>query len=209
MAALWNKRRERFCQLIAAGLARDVGAAGLTQHAAYQAAGYAAQGASARVCAHRLLTQANEVVRRIKELQKQHATRKAVTVDSIATELDEARTLAIETKQASAMIAASGTKAKLYGLFIDRVEQGKAGDFSKAESSSDLADMMLKQACPDIGQITDEQRAMAIDAGARYAAELAAIGSGSVQASPDPRSQPRLAGMRPRPLRPKQIMASH
>ncbi len=207
MAALWNKRRERFCQLIATGLASDIGGQGISQSAAYKAAGYAAQGNSAEVCASRLLRSAQDVIKRVRELGLQHARRKAVTVDSIATELDEARSLAIETKQASAMIAASGTKAKLYGLFIEKTEVGKAGDFSKAESSAELADMMLKQACPDIGSITDEQRAMALEASARYAAELAAIGAGSAQ--PSPETKPRLAGVRAKPLKQHSNTAAH
>lgn len=191
MAALWNKRRERFCQLIASGLARDIGAAGMTQHAAYQAAGYAAQGASARVCAHRLLTQANEVIQRVKELQRQHATRKAVTVDTISDELDEARIVAKANDQASAMVAASGTKAKLYGLFIDRVEQGKAGDFTSAKDTADLADMRLREANPNV-VITQDMRDMALQCIAGHAAqearELAAIASGTMPAiEPKPR----------------------
>ncbi len=205
MAALWNKRRERFCQLIAAGLARDVGAAGVTQHGAYQAAGYAATGVGARVNAHRLLTQTNEVIRRVKELQRQHATRKAVTVDSIATELDEARSLAIETKQASAMIAASGTKAKLYGLFIDRVEQGKAGDFSISENTADLADKLIKTSNPGIERISDAQRAMVVEELARHAAAVSAIAHDTDAAAIE--AKPRLASTKS--LRPKVSTAQH
>lgn len=178
MAALWNKRRERFCQLIASGLARDVGGNGLSQRAAYEAAGYKAVGHVAEVNASRLLRHAGEVVKRVKELQTQHATRKAVTVDTISEELDEARQVAKANDQASAMVAASGTKAKLYGLFIDRVEQGKAGEFNASESTSDLADKLIKAANPGIVTISDGQRTMVEEELARHAAALSAIAHG-------------------------------
>lgn len=46
----------------------------------------------------------------------------AVTVDSILEELEEARVVAKENSQSSAMVAASMGKAKLAGLDIDRLE---------------------------------------------------------------------------------------
>lgn len=207
MAALWNKRRERFCQLIASGLAKDVGNQGLTQKAAYLAAGYQAGEHGAAVCASRLLRQVDEVIRRVRELATQHATRKAVTVDTISAELDEARQVAKDNDQASAMVAASGTKAKLYGLFIDRVEQGKAGEFNTSESTSDLADKLIKASNPGIVQVSDGQRAMVAEELARHASALRAIAHDTDQTTTE--TKPRLAGMRPKPLKHKDISAAH
>lgn len=52
-----------------------------------------------------------------------------ITADSIATELEEARALALREGQAAAAVSATATKAKLVGLMIDRKETGKPGDF--------------------------------------------------------------------------------
>ena len=193
MPALKNARRERFCQLVAAGLtAQD---RGMSQTAAYKAAGYATQGHSAEVCASRLLRNVEQVIARVAELQRQSAKRAAVTVDTIAAELNEARDLAQSIEQPSAMVAASTSKAMLYGLFIDKTEQGKAGDFTTAKDTSDLADMRLREANPSV-MITEDMRIMALNCMREHAAqearELAAIASGIVPSAPLPR-KPKLA----------------
>ncbi|RWH76850.1 MAG: hypothetical protein EOQ86_19675 [Mesorhizobium sp.] len=66
---------------------------------------------------------ANEsVIRRVAELQKRHAERAAVTVESIADQLDEDRQLAFSQGQASAAVSASLAKARLFGLLVDKSE---------------------------------------------------------------------------------------
>ena len=65
-----------------------------------------------------------EIRVRIKELRNRLVEKHEVTVESIAQELEEARTMALTTPtpQASAAVAASMGKAKLYGLITDKAE---------------------------------------------------------------------------------------
>ncbi|MDC9728347.1 MAG: terminase small subunit [Methyloprofundus sp.] len=71
--------------------------------------------------ASRLLA-SNKVASRIDELKAAHYERHAITVDSIAKELEEARQLAKDNQIPSAMIQASMGKAKLFGLITDKKE---------------------------------------------------------------------------------------
>ena len=68
------------------------------------------------------LLASGKVAVRVKELQDAHAARHAVTVDSITKEYEEARELAKEEKQPSAMVSATTGKAKLHGLVTDKKE---------------------------------------------------------------------------------------
>jgi hypothetical protein len=105
------------------------------------------------------------------------------------------------------MAAAEVAKAKLLGLQIDRVEQGKAGEFNTSESTSELADKLIKASNPGIVSVSDHQRAMVADELARHASALRAIAHDTDTIMPD--TKPRLAGMRPKPLKTKDISASH
>lgn len=65
---------------------------------------------------------------RVKELQRLHQERHQVTVDSITTELEQARMLAMTSATgASAAVSASMGKAKLHGLIVDKGEIGGMG----------------------------------------------------------------------------------
>ncbi|MBO9108747.1 terminase small subunit [Agrobacterium sp. S2/73] len=57
-----------------------------------------------------------EVTGRVSELQGNAAKRCAVTLESLASELEEARAIAITEKQPSAAVSATMGKAKLFGL---------------------------------------------------------------------------------------------
>lgn len=83
---------------------------------------------AAKACAARLLTYAS-LQQRIAEMQTAMATRAEVTEDSLLTELEEARALAIKCEQSAAAVSATVAKAKLTGLMIERRESGKPGDF--------------------------------------------------------------------------------
>lgn len=61
-----------------------------------------------------------------------------VTVESLLTELAEARALAMSTKQPSAAIQATTTAAKLVGLMVDRKESGAPGDFASLQSTEEI-----------------------------------------------------------------------
>lgn len=74
------------------------------------------------------------VAARVLELQKEHKERHNVTIDSITKELDEAKDLAKDEKQAAAMTSAILGKAKLHGLITDKKEvTGKNGGPIKNE----------------------------------------------------------------------------
>ena len=63
-----------------------------------------------------------KVSARVAELKGQAATRLMVTIESLTTELDEARKVAKETLNPAAMTGATMGKAKLHGLLVDKQE---------------------------------------------------------------------------------------
>ena len=97
-------------------------AEGKSQKQAYVDAGYAARGNSAEAEAARLIRN-DKVAARVANLKAEHAARSAITVDTIISELNEARELALRVRNPTAMINASMAKAKLLGL--DRPDQHK------------------------------------------------------------------------------------
>lgn len=114
MPVLPNARHERFAQELAKGKTADE---------AYENAGYQAN----RHNASRLKTN-EHILSRIVEIQERGAEKAAVTVETIANQLDEDRTLARECRQTSAAVSASVAKAKLFGLMPDKHEvTGKDG----------------------------------------------------------------------------------
>ncbi|BCH33016.1 hypothetical protein MesoLjLc_49460 [Mesorhizobium sp. L-8-10] len=116
MASLSNGRHEAF----AIGLAE-----GMTADQAYVEAGFRPN----RGNACRL--KSNESIRaRVRELLDASAEKATVTITTIATQLDEDRALAHAKGQASAAVAASMAKARLYGLLVDKVEATVSHSFS-------------------------------------------------------------------------------
>jgi hypothetical protein len=107
MTALSNAKREAFCQH------RAVGSKTLDE--AYVLAGYKPNRKNAA-----RLAMTKEVKARLKELQAHAAEVVDVTVEMMAVQFDEDRRLAIKMKQMGAAHSASVSKAKLFGLFVDR-----------------------------------------------------------------------------------------
>jgi hypothetical protein len=120
------------------------------------------------------------VIRRVQELQAETAKRKAITRDGIVDELEEARQVSRAQKQGAAMTAASLGKAKVAGLLVDKQEVGSPGDFSNAQTTSEIAEQLILQANPD-AQITDNLRRQAIEELERHCAILQALASGGGQ----------------------------
>lgn len=112
MPILRNPRHERFAQ----GLAK-----GLCGKAAYCEAGYQSTGNAAEVGAAKLVRN-GKIAARVAELQARQVQRLDVSVESIVSELEEARAAALAHKQLAAAVAASLGKAKLLGLIVDRTE---------------------------------------------------------------------------------------
>ena len=106
MPALKHPRHEAYCQYRVQGKSRNE---------SYRLAGYKPN----RQHAARLATK-GDIKARCKELQAELAETLVVTVESMARQFDEDRRLAISMKQMGAAHAASNSKAKLFGLFIDR-----------------------------------------------------------------------------------------
>jgi phage terminase small subunit len=102
MPPLKNTRHEAFAQALATGKSATE---------AYDAAGFKPH----RQNASRLITN-DDVCARVKELQAKTVKKVEITVDSLALELEEARSLAIKEKQTSAAVSATMGKAKLFGL---------------------------------------------------------------------------------------------
>jgi phage terminase small subunit len=104
MVHLTNTRHELFCQELAKGL---------TQEAAYVAAGYSGN----RGGASRLAANVN-ILARVAELKAKSAEDTGVTIASLVDELDAAKHMALKANpvQASAAVVAIMAKAKLLGL---------------------------------------------------------------------------------------------
>jgi phage terminase small subunit len=69
-----------------------------------------------------------KVTLRIDELQRAHAERHEITVETLTAQLEEARQLAMSLKNPSAAVSATMGMAKLHGLLTDKLEHsGKDG----------------------------------------------------------------------------------
>jgi hypothetical protein len=88
---------------------------GLSQDESYKLAGYKPD----RGAAHRMST-LPLIVARVEELQARLAKKAEVTVETIVAELDAAIRQARKLKQVGVMVNAINSKAKLYGLFVER-----------------------------------------------------------------------------------------
>jgi phage terminase small subunit len=105
---LRNPQHERFAQELAAGKTSD---------ASYVVAGYRANRSNAaRLNANR------DIQKRVAEIQSVGAERAAVTVETLIAEAEEARSKAMgDNGGAAAAVAAITVKAKLAGLWRDKV----------------------------------------------------------------------------------------
>ena len=98
---------------------------GTPQAQAYEKAGYKPNPGNASE-----LASSEKISKRLGWLQQRQAARKAITVDSLCEELDEARAAALADKQYATAVSASMGKAKLMGLLVERKESGKPGEFA-------------------------------------------------------------------------------
>jgi phage terminase small subunit len=114
MGELTNPRYERFAQELAAGN---------TANAAYEAAGYQKhRGNAARLSAN------ESIKNRVREIQAVGAEYAAVTVQSLIDEAEQARIKAMESPNgAAAAVSAITAKAKLAGLWQEKVDQHNTG----------------------------------------------------------------------------------
>ena len=117
MGEIQNSRHERFAQELAAGNPAD---------AAYEAAGYQKhRGNAARLSAN------EHVKERVREIQAIGAERAAVTVQSLIEEAEQARIKAMDSPNgAAAAVSAVTAKAKLAGLWREKIDQHSTGTVS-------------------------------------------------------------------------------
>jgi hypothetical protein len=103
-------------------------------------AGYAK--ATARQQASRLLTNA-DIAAAVNKGHARVAKKAEITVESLARELEQARTLAIKEKQVSAAVAATMGKGKLAGLLVERRHHtGAVGTYDLTKLSEDDLDRL-------------------------------------------------------------------
>ncbi len=102
MPVLKNARHERMAQ----GLAK-----GLSAEKAHVEAGFKQNRHNAAA-----LAREEHISTRVTELQSKTVKKVEITVDSLASELEEARAMALKEKQTSAAVSATMGKAKLFGL---------------------------------------------------------------------------------------------
>jgi phage terminase small subunit len=125
MPALDNPKHERFAQELAKGK---------TQAEAYAEAGYkpSEQNASR-------LTRNDKVQTRVAEIQSRAVIRTEITLASLMEEAAEIQAAALKANQHSAAIAALTAKAKLAGLWTDKVENTNRNVDPAQVSDADLA----------------------------------------------------------------------
>lgn len=105
MPVLKNPRHERMAQ----GLAK-----GLSAEKAHVEAGFKQNRHNAAA-----LAREEHISTRVIELQSKAVKKVEITVDSLASELEEARAMALKEKQTSAAVSATMGKAKLFGLGVE------------------------------------------------------------------------------------------
>jgi hypothetical protein len=143
MPALTNPRHEAFAQAIFSGIVGAKGGA-TSQAEAYRRAGYhVTNGNSARACASRLLTFANGIAERIKELQAIAAEQAAETAEKCVHELNQLRRDAHADKAYGAAVSAVMGKAKILNFITDGTET-KPQDYASAQSMQDIGRMLLQ-----------------------------------------------------------------
>ena len=117
MPILTNPKHERFAQELAKGKTGDE---------AYVLAGYKRNKDNAS-----RLKASEGILARVSELLTPSATKAQITIESLTQMYLEDRRLAQEANQLSVSKGAADSLAKLYGLLIDRAENGKPGDFAR------------------------------------------------------------------------------
>ncbi len=137
MPVLKNPKHELFAQELAKGK---------TQVEAYEIAGYKPNDSNAAVLANK-----PEIQGRLTEIIGKGAERAEVTVASIFTELEEARSLALRIQQPAPAVSASMGKAKIAGFLADKIEHtGKDGgpietlELSEVEAGRRIAFTLAK-----------------------------------------------------------------
>lgn len=155
MPVLANARHEAFAQALAKGKSATE---------AYAEAGFKPHQQNAS----RMML--NDVVlARVEELKSRAARKVEVTVESLAHELEEARSIALKEKQTSAAVSATMGKAKLFGL---------GSETRKVSGTIHVVTISAKQ----LDALTEDELAV-LEAAYPVLQKLGLIGSDSVPAA--------------------------
>jgi hypothetical protein len=141
MPVLSNPRHEAFAQAIFSGIINGKGGA-RSQAEAYRRAGYhVTTGNSAKACASRLLTFANGIGERIKELQAIAAEHAQETAEKCVQELNELKREAKANKAYAAAVSAVMGKVKILNL---DAQEHTPTDFKSAKNMNDIGERLLR-----------------------------------------------------------------
>ena len=144
MPALSNPRYERFAQALFAGLAGDTRVK-RAQSTAYLTAYPNSSTAAAKTSASRLLTRANQIFERVRELQAEQAARTQrkidISRDRLARRLDMASTMAETQGNVAGIVASEMGIAKVFG--IDQGDKNVTHSFKNAQSMNDIGKRLL------------------------------------------------------------------
>jgi hypothetical protein len=168
MGPLPNARHEKFVGLLLEGKSAS---------AAYAEAGYRADdGNAARLRAN------PKVVERLAELQAEVAKDAKVTVESLLSELEQARAKAVSLDQMSAAVKSISEKARISGLMApQKIEIGDAGSFDHCTSAEGVIDELLRYSINPYHAVTDQDRRDLIEMFSRHSAETRAFIEGIKQ----------------------------
>jgi len=120
-----------------------------------------------------------------------------VTVESLLGELDHVLAGAVDDRQFGAARAAIDSKARLKGLFIDKLEVGAPGDFSACGTTEQVLDKLLGEQSPAEALMQlDELRGLIEERASRTAIVVDAPPSAP---SPGSETAMALATLRPAP----------
>jgi hypothetical protein len=141
MAPLRNHKHEAFAQNLVLATKH-----GWSNGSCYSRAGYNSEGESAEVCASKLLSNAKaNIPKRVQEIMQAGVKRAATTVESLLGELDDVLAAAVDDKQFGAARGCIDSKARLKGLFLDRVEVGGPNEFRADLTIESVAEDMIEQ----------------------------------------------------------------
>jgi hypothetical protein len=121
MARELNPRQRRFVtEYLKTGIASR----------AYMLAGYKASTRNALDVSACQLLRSTKVKAAIRQKRRAMLKRSDITIEKLLSDAEDARKLAMETKQVAAATGAGQFQAKLVGLLVDRRETGSPGDFA-------------------------------------------------------------------------------
>jgi hypothetical protein len=141
MAPLRNHRHEAYAQALIRATKTK-----MTNGQCYSASGYSATGEAAEAAASRLLCDVKQGVgKRVQQIMEASASRAEVTTASLLCDLDRIMTGAETAEQFAAAKAAVDSKARLKGLFLDKLEVGGPGELSGDLTIEKLSENMINQ----------------------------------------------------------------